>query len=200
MSISNRLQRPLERLQMAECTQIPSDGLFFPNIMKSKDKKGFRATAIIGDCLFLGDIHDALDVDEVRSKGITHVVSCCPERKDEIPPAGGDKEKKIEYLFVDVKDHIQQDLMGFFKEVIDFIRDAIEKDENNKILVHCAAGISRSATFVIAFLSDFFKIEPLFALEMVSELREKVCPNLAFLLQLKNFFDSHAKIKKDGKD
>ncbi|XP_026529962.1 dual specificity protein phosphatase 13-like [Notechis scutatus] len=53
-----------------------------------------------------------------------------------------------------------------------------------KVLVHCAMGISRSATLVLAFLMIYENKNLVEALKMVREHRG-VCPNTGFLSQLR---------------
>lgn len=53
------------------------------------------------------------------------------------------------YLYIPGVDHERFDLSQYFDEAIQFI-DRSLKDTN--ILVHCMAGVSRSVTFVLAYL------------------------------------------------
>ena len=139
----------------------------------------FKATPILENRLFLGDVNDAKNVEALRKEGITHIISCCPERREMIPEVEG-----ICYLYVDVADKIGQDISSYFDVTFKFIENALRESEFTKVLVHCASGISRSATIVISFLMRFFCIGSCVASEAVAEMREKVCPNIGFCLQL----------------
>jgi len=55
------------------------------------------------------------------------------------------------------------------------------------VLVHCAAGISRSATFVIGYLMAREGLSFDAALESVRTVRPWVCPNVGFCAQLREF-------------
>jgi protein-tyrosine phosphatase len=55
------------------------------------------------------------------------------------------------------------------------------------VLVHCAAGISRSASFVIAYLMYSEKLAFKEAAAAVKEVRPVICPNPGFVLQLKEW-------------
>jgi atypical dual specificity phosphatase len=57
-------------------------------------------------------------------------------------------DKNIEYLKLDIEDKSHQSLVEYFDEVIAFIR----KDKNTNVLIHCRSGMSRSASFVIAYI------------------------------------------------
>ncbi|KAK6034874.1 dual specificity phosphatase, catalytic domain protein [Cooperia oncophora] len=59
-----------------------------------------------------------------------------------------------------------------------------------KVLVHCNAGISRAATFVISYLMVYHGMSLELALETVKKARPKVRPNMGFMKQLKSFEES----------
>lgn len=61
------------------------------------------------------------------------------------------------------------------------------KDRNGKVLVHCQAGVSRSATICLAYLMFTVKIGLEAAFEHVKSRRSVISPNLNFMSQLKNF-------------
>jgi len=69
-----------------------------------------------------------------------------------------------------------------FESVHSFIMGA--RKAGGKVLVHCAAGISRSATMATAHLMAADKVTFDRALEKVSKARPLVCPNSSFRLQL----------------
>jgi protein-tyrosine phosphatase len=62
-----------------------------------------------------------------------------------------------------------------------------EKDFNSRVLVHCAMGMSRSATSVIMFIMKEFLIPLEDAFEFVKTQRDATDPNEGFMLQLKKF-------------
>lgn len=71
-----------------------------------------------------------------------------------------------------------------FKNCCDFIDQNIT---SGNVLVHCQAGVSRSATIVIAYIMKKNKIKSKAALEFVQEKRPIVGPNDGFLEQLKSW-------------
>lgn len=58
----------------------------------------------------------------------------------------------IKYLHVVVLDEAAVPLSSFFEEAFEFIEEALNENKNNKVLVHCALGKSRSATITIMFM------------------------------------------------
>ena len=102
--------------------------------------------AIILNKLYLGDSDDAENPNVMRDIGITHIVNCCPASLECVFESTG-----IKYCQVMVEDDEDQPLHVYFNYTCKFIENAL-RDDNAKVLVHCAAGISRSSTIVIAYL------------------------------------------------
>ena len=95
------------------------------------------------------------------------------------------------YLHLQVKDSLKEDLSLHFDRVCDFIDEGILNDEG--VFVHCAFGVSRSPTLVIAFLMKKLKIGYREAYGLVRRKRPEIKPNPAFEQQLKSW---EASIKK----
>ena len=105
--------------------------------------------------LYLGNRHTAESMERLAELGITRVVNAAPAHvKGPSEGAGG----SIRYHLCDLQDapklkagRIEFDnVRPFVEPAVEFIAEGLEKGEN--VLVHCAGGISRSATIVMAFL------------------------------------------------
>jgi protein tyrosine phosphatase len=59
--------------------------------------------------------------------------------------------------------------------------------ENNNILIHCSAGISRSPTLVLAYMIKKEHITLDAAFNKMRKLRQIVDPNISFILQLRDW-------------
>jgi dual specificity MAP kinase phosphatase len=110
--------------------------------------------------LFLGDMHNAYDRQDIDSNNIKYIINCT----DDIP----NKYDDIIYLRIPVYDNSGEDISVYFDKAISFINEA--RDNDQSILVHCMAGVSRSATIVIEYLSSR---------------RPCICPNEGFFHQLR---------------
>merc|ERR1712026_122868 len=97
----------------------------------------------------------------------------CPEIQKKI--AG------VKYEFVQANDNSEQDLKSKFEYICNFLKSR----ENERVLVHCQAGISRSATACLAYLmkEKNWSLDTSFC--ELKKRREIVSPNFAFLGQLK---------------
>lgn len=61
------------------------------------------------------------------------------------------------------------------------------KESGGRVLVHCQAGISRSATICLAYLIHARRVRLDEAFEFVKRRRQVISPNLAFMGQLLQF-------------
>jgi dual specificity MAP kinase phosphatase len=60
-----------------------------------------------------------------------------------------------EHKWIDFEDDADANVLGKFEESHTFIKEKLQK---HNVLVHCQMGVSRSATFVLAFLMKEFKL------------------------------------------
>ena len=81
----------------------------------------------------------------VQKNGITHIVRVTPQATTQHP--------NISYLVFDkVFDDSEQDILPFFTESNLFIKQALEQNAANRVLIHCSRGISRAASFLSAYM------------------------------------------------
>ncbi|KAL5966589.1 Dual specificity protein phosphatase 12 [Taenia solium] len=85
-------------------------------------------------------------------------------------------------LYIRASDEPYENLLKSFEKAITFIEENIK----GGVLVHCLAGVSRSATIVIAYLMWRFRMSFDDAYKKLLKLR-KVNPNDGFIIQLKCF-------------
>ncbi|XP_066339217.1 uncharacterized protein [Miscanthus floridulus] len=98
---------------------------------------------------------------------------------------------RVTRMAVPLRDTEEEDLLDRLEPCLDFI------DEGRKVgsvLVHCFAGVSRSASIIVAYLmrSEQKSLED--ALEALKEISESACPNDGFLDQLKLFEEMGFKV------
>ena len=126
--------------------------------------------------LYLGNFSASENIQQLKDLGIKKVLSVIdfndfPNYKDE----------NIIHKSVEVSDFDYQNIIQYFGECLNFIKG------EEKILVHCMAGASRSATIVIAYLMWIQKMKFDDALNFVNSKRPIVDPNDGFREQLKIF-------------
>lgn len=125
--------------------------------------------------------------DAVKSKtnlklnGITHVLNLTTNVENLFEP-------ELVYKKIRVNDVSHEDMRECFEHSIEFIERALAANDTNRVLVHCNAGVSRSASVVMAYLmkssvcASFQE-----AYEFVRKIRPAVAPNPGFVRQLKEF-------------
>merc|ERR1711933_223390 len=82
-------------------------------------------------------------------------------------------------------------ILPYFVKAIRFIeavRDENSGKNDNRILIHCHAGISRSATITIAYLMYSWKLTMFDAITHVQSKRYIIQPNQGFKNQLLDFY------------
>lgn len=128
--------------------------------------------------LFIGTAKDSSNYELLKTLGITailNVSSSCPSYF----------EDSFDYKRIPVEDAYHEDLLTKFRDAADFIETHYQK--GGKVLVHCFAGISRSATVSISYLmlSKGWSMHQAF--EFCRERRPCVSPNFNFMGQLLSF-------------
>lgn len=96
----------------------------------------------------------------------------------ELPP-------DIRRLSIDLQDDQKEQIYGFFNTSYYFIDSNLH---STNVLVHCMAGVSRSATLVIAYLMRKYRMHLEKAKTLVMEKRPFINPNPGFIRQLE-FYD-----------
>uniref|UniRef100_A0A3Q4BZK1 Dual specificity protein phosphatase n=1 Tax=Mola mola TaxID=94237 RepID=A0A3Q4BZK1_MOLML len=94
-------------------------------------------------------------------------------------------EGAYQYKCIPVEDNHKEDISCWFLEAIEFI-DSV-RDASGRVLVHCQAGISRSATICLAYLMKRKRVRLDEAFEFVRRRRSIISPNFSFMGQLLQF-------------
>ncbi|KAM9846159.1 dual specificity protein phosphatase 16 [Aulostomus maculatus] len=129
--------------------------------------------------LYLGCQRDVLNKDLIQQNDIAYVLNAsntCP-KPDFIPES--------HFLRVPVNDSFCEKILPWLDRSVEFIEKA--KASNARVLVHCLAGISRSATIAIAYIMKRMDMTLDEAYRFVKEKRPTISPNFNFLGQLLDF-------------
>ncbi|KAI1903210.1 hypothetical protein AGOR_G00024880 [Albula goreensis] len=130
--------------------------------------------------LFLGNERDAQDLDLLLHLNIGYIVNVTTHL-----PLYHLDSGLIRYKRLPATDNSRQNLRQYFEEVFEFIEEAHQTGRG--VLVHCQAGVSRSATIVIAYLMKHTLMTMMDAYKYVRGRRPVVSPNLNFMGQLLEF-------------
>ena len=127
--------------------------------------------------LYLGSIESANNIQKLKELNIKKVLSIMNFDAPLYKP-----EDNINHKIISIADMTTENIIKYFGECLNFIKG----EEKEKILVHCMAGASRSATVVIAYLMWKEKKSVHDELNFVNSKRS-IFPNPGFLSQLKTF-------------
>ena len=137
----------------------------------------------ITDTIYLGNVESAFNIKKLKDLGIRKILTVMSAFGNHYP------ENAFIHKKIEIDDDYESNIIQYFKECLLFI------DGYDKVFVHCAAGMSRSATIVIAYIMWKKKIFLSEAIKFVKDKRPIISPNLNFMKQLEIFQD--LLIKKD---
>lgn len=154
-------------------------------IIKTRRFGEATKAAEIVEGIWLGDASDAMDADTLNQHGIDSVVNCAEKHTltcAEYYPNGW------RYLGLDCDDTASYDIIGkHLDEFTDFMDECVVN--KRKVLVHCAAGINRSATLLIAYLVRRRGMSLIDAISLCHVKRPIILTNEAFVMSLIEWFD-----------
>ena len=129
----------------------------------------------VAEGLYIGSAENASDIKWLSRNGITHIVNCALELPDYFP-------KRFNYLSLNLDDTPSQNLNDAFEKSYRFIHSAITN--GGRVLVHCYAGISRSASMVIYYLMRRYARNYYQAINYLMSKHNRANPNYGFVDQL----------------
>jgi protein-tyrosine phosphatase len=131
---------------------------------------------LIEQGLYLGSMFAARSRENLREHNITHVLALLDSFTHY------QKLEGISYLQIAIGDYVGNDIAQHIPDAIRFIS---EGQREGNVLVHCAAGVSRSASIVISYIMIKNSLEFEDARNFVMTRRSCIWPNEGFVRQLK---------------
>lgn len=144
---------------------------------------------LIKNGIFIGNRHSVVtniitkECDILEEQNIKVVISALTEKEYDDYIIGKEDFPNIEWHRLVIDDDEKEDISKYFSKVNKIINEAITRDKN--VIVHCAGGISRSPTLVIAYLMIQNKWNYEEAFNFVKRKRPHIEPNIGFIRQLK---------------
>ncbi|KAM6897387.1 dual specificity phosphatase 29-like [Xenentodon cancila] len=134
--------------------------------------------------VYIGDEETARDKYNLKRLGVTHVVNAAEGTWNSVDTGPGYySDMDIVYYGVVAEDVPAFDLSQYFFSAAHFIHKTLSNPQN-KLLVHCVMGRSRSATLFLAYLMIHEDMTVADAVEHVKQ-RRRIIPNWGFLKQLR---------------
>lgn len=135
--------------------------------------------------LYLGSIDEASDIKWLNNNNIDVIYNVA----EEVPTFFS---RYIQTYKLPLQDHSDQNITTTLPLSFSIIHNSLGRRKN--ILVHCYAGVSRSASIVIAYIMARFNLSFDDALSYVKSKRSIVNPNRGFIYQLKSHENEIKKI------
>lgn len=145
----------------------------------------------ITERIYLGDINGVSNLYQLRKNKITHILTMAAG----IRPL---YKKEFKYKVVNIMDLPTQNILAHLDRAVEFINKVVTG--GGRVLVHCHAGISRSATTVIAYFMATRKMTFIEGFKYVKQRRPIIFPNFGFQRQLgeyENILQERFKAKKN---
>lgn len=138
----------------------------------------------VDEHVYIGNRIGAEDIAYLRNNGITHIINTAAEIPNYHEGSTG-----IRYLKLQLTDDPRpsvDNLLKVLEPTYNFIMSAIKSNPRARILVHCAAGVSRSASIVTYYLMKKHTTGFNQALELLRTKRGIVNPNPWYRNQLQD--------------
>lgn len=136
--------------------------------------------------------------ERLASMNIKAVVRAITEHEEEILMESTKEAIRlpanIDVMYVRLMDLEDSDIQSHFDRVLRFIHTHLKNGD--KVLIHCGAGISRSATLIMAYLISHKHLTLRAAYALVRNKRKIVRPNNGFFRQL---IDYERETRQDGR-
>lgn len=111
----------------------------------SLDQSGYSSPSVVIDgFLYHGDFEHASNISLLTRLGIRHIIDACDCKLAE------EVQRKFNVLWINVYDELGSNVRKYFDQTNEFLYRCRQKNE--KVLVHCQMGISRSSSIVLAYL------------------------------------------------
>jgi hypothetical protein len=142
----------------------------------------YEPPSYIIDNVYLGSQKSGVDINQLIELNIKYVLILGKGMEG--------KFDEIIYKIIEIDDSLEQNLSNYIREALDFIVES--QKHNSNILIHCVSGISRSASIVIAYMMDKYKMNYDEAFAYVKTKRPTIRPNTNFIEQLLIFAESNS--------
>ncbi len=145
--------------------------------------------SLINNGIFIGNAYSVIgnyatkEEDIISKENIRVVISALTEEEYDDYMIAKEDFSDCDWYRLVIDDDKDENISQYFFKVHKIISDAI--NENKNVIVHCAAGMSRSASLVIAYLMIENNWQYEEAYNYVKRKRPIIDPNNGFIKQLK---------------
>ena len=162
------------------------------NILQANTVNLIEPSTAETGAIHLGSWEVLKDIPYLTNNKITFILSAIPSHLANFKHL---KELNITQKIINSKDEGNFNMLSQLDEASEFIKKAISE---GNLLIHCAAGISRSTTCLVAYYIRYLGLSMEEGIKRVKKKREIVCPNVGFMKQLRMYEDEIYERKQKG--
>lgn len=147
------------------------------NMMKSYEYNNnveYSSPTFICDNIYIGNINSVSDYDKLKDFGIQKIIIAGSGLLNKV-------NSRFQHIELLIDDSLEQNIVPH----IDIALNFINAYRDDKILIHCCSGISRSATIILAYLIRKYNMSFSDAETFLKSKYIKAKPNSNFVSQLK---------------
>ena len=187
-SMSNRAKRELEDKDPSLVPYFDAINsiIHSPDDFYIPSHAFFPSITMLDDCLYLGSIEDAKNVDLLKSHKITYIINTVEDETSLSPKETNSTnslyDDSFKYMGFSSEDAMDYPIMDHFKETHAFIEKA--RENNAKCLIHCMRGVNRSGVLATAHIMVKNNLGPITAAQIVYKKRGMLLTNPSFVSQL----------------
>eukprot|EP01138_Halocafeteria_seosinensis_P016459 gb/GECG01016790.1/.p1 GENE.gb/GECG01016790.1/~~gb/GECG01016790.1/.p1 ORF type:complete len:156 (+),score=11.83 gb/GECG01016790.1/:1-468(+) len=149
------------------------------------------------DNLYVGGLEAAQDWEFITHKNIKYILNTTKQPSNGFMLTGipnyYESNPQITYKRCPLDDDLNTEIKMHIPDCVEFINEGLR---HGGVLIHCAAGVSRSVSVTIGYLMMQYNMSFHQALEFVQDRRPGAFPNPNFQNQLQNFEQELAQIRK----
>lgn len=163
---------------MAGLAWLPINLVAIPYIFAIGAEKKHRISQLheIAPGLYLGTEQAAKSATVLKQEGITTVLSIL-DAPIEVP-----KDQITNHLWLVMEDYPDVDIAPIVEQALKFVHEA--EQNNQKVLVHCQMGMSRSASIMVSLIQELWGMTPQEAIDYVENKRPVIDINYGFKKQI----------------
>ena len=133
-------------------------------------------SVLLNNKIYFGSYHNvSKNISFFKKIGISHIINLTENQPNLF-------ENEFIYHTFRIPDSPIFNFSYIFNNIINIILNITRN--NGIVYIHCAMGISRSATILIAFIGKLLKLDFLSAYKYVYERRPCIKPNIGFCIEL----------------
>ncbi|CAF1608598.1 unnamed protein product [Rotaria sp. Silwood1] len=141
------------------------------------------------DGVYIGSQDSAFNIAALNECKITHILNVATGIKNAFPD-------QFKYLNIELLDVPETNIYKVFTRTNEFIQQAVTN--NGRVLIHCNAGISRSASIALAYLLGIHRMKYEDAYQLLKTTRSNIKPNDGFVQQLKQYAEEIAQSNENN--